>query len=58
MEEGAYEVAAKYMNVKELFVRKEKYKGKDGKVNMCKAMQEWSDFRISTEVTQTESDDL
>lgn len=40
MEEDAYEVAAKYMNVKELFVKKERYKGKDGKVDMCKAMQE------------------
>lgn len=43
MEEDAYEVAAKYMNVKELFSKKEKYRGKDGKVNMCKAMQDWSD---------------
>ena len=48
MEEDAYEVAAKYMKVKELFVRKEKYKGKDGKVNMCKAMQEWSDELLAT----------
>lgn len=48
MEEDAYEVAAKYMNVKELFTKKEKYKGKDGKINMCKAMQDWSDELLAT----------
>ena len=48
MEEDAYEVAAKYMNVKELFTKKEKYKGKDGKLNMCKAMQDWSDELLAT----------
>lgn len=43
MEEDAYEVAAKYMKVKELIQKKDSYRGKDGKVNMCKAMQEWSE---------------
>lgn len=43
MEEDAYEVAAKYMKVKELIQKKEYYKGKDGKIDMCKAMQDWSE---------------
>ncbi|MBO5278188.1 MAG: transposase [Lachnospiraceae bacterium] len=39
MDEDAYDMAAAYANAEELIAVK-KYHGKDGKVNMCKAIQE------------------
>ncbi|MCM1047993.1 MAG: Rpn family recombination-promoting nuclease/putative transposase [Clostridiales bacterium] len=40
MEEDAYEVVAQYTNATELIEAKEDYYGKDGKVDMCKALKE------------------
>lgn len=40
MEEDAYEVVTKYVKANRLIKVKDKYKGKDGKVNMCQALEE------------------
>jgi len=40
MDEDAYEVVAKYANIKEGTVKMSEYKGKDGKVNVCKGIQD------------------
>lgn len=40
MEEDAYEVIAKYANIKEGIVKMYKYKGKDGRINMCKGIHD------------------
>lgn len=40
MEEDAYEVVTKYVKANRLVKVKEKYRGKDGKVNMCQALEE------------------
>ncbi|MCM1262511.1 MAG: Rpn family recombination-promoting nuclease/putative transposase [Butyrivibrio sp.] len=40
MEEDAYDVVAQYTNATELIEAKEDYYGKDGKVDMCKALKE------------------
>ena len=40
MEEDAYEVVTRYVKANRLVQVKDKYKGKDGKVNMCQALKE------------------
>lgn len=40
MEEDAYEVIAKYVNIKNGTVKMNDYKGKDGKINMCKGIED------------------
>ena len=40
MEEDAYDVVAQYTNATELIEAKDDYCGKDGKVDMCKALKE------------------
>ncbi len=45
MDEDAYEVVAKYANIKkEGNVKINEYKGKDGKVNVCKGIQDLMDY--------------
>ena len=40
MEEDAYEVVTQYVKANRLIRVKDEYKGKDGKVNMCQALEE------------------
>ena len=40
MDEDAYDMAATYADAEEL-IEMRKYRGKGGKVNMCKGLQEW-----------------
>lgn len=40
MEEDAYEVVTKYVKANRLIQVKDEYRGKDGKVNMCQALEE------------------